>query len=818
MVSPFLPPSHYSVTSFLSLRTLISAHLFTTPQLNMKKFLGKHKDGDNDQLAELSSRESYSRSPCSENNSLNDLKPIFNLGQSGHFTNDLTLNLNPCITNEASLFTDNSTRPGKSLFSSEFSGSTKQSSFGSVPSTRHKRNNIRDSDYGQRLEILEITEDIREDLNQNPQELLADRLHTLWQDMSFVLSQHRTSIINLSTATVNVIDRLKDFISFVDGLSTTKAWSFSAYNNENVSKILKMFLHLYDNLLQDAAFIKLKLMLCKAFNDFNTSLKSLSRAFSGQTPGTILKPHNFAIGINDGKSLANQETIGRIIDKIAKSCMGLNEQNGSFIAPIARGISKDMNVLCLYFGYPTITDNHHRIIHSIQELYEDIHVIVAKNRIEVASLTATPTSSQQPFQAEPRSFVNKFKLPFRVPTDSTKPPMSLSISVETSARISGTMGGFIYPKIDVSKQPHLSSYANLKYAVSCGHVCLDKREDSAEYPYISSPLSVVIGLYKSALLREFQKASNSRDGNLESKTAYGNILLQLDEIFPPKKVKVYDSKTMKEQVEIKNFPKHRFGQIIWGERTLIQASNSKDGKEMTDKRLSDLAIIKVNKILQCDQNYLGDDIPFTEYDPSLMFENLYVREVVNLDRYAKELPLKTVTEVDSVISSPSQNEGESGTNGLPVFKYGSTTKFTKGNLNGIKLVYWLDGAIQSSEFVVNSIENTTAFAAGGDSGSWILSKLEDVKGVPGTKGLGVVGMLHSHDGENRQFGLFTPMTEILDRLEQVTNIKWGVVGVQEKSAEPISAELSEESDFLSDSEGSTYESGVEEQDLASDIE
>lgn len=790
----------------------------------MKKFLGKTKDGDNDQVAELSSRESYGRnvlsgSPASETNSLNDLQPIFNLGKKGHFTNDLTLNLNPCITSDVCLFTDNSTRPGKSLFSSEFSGSTKQSSFGSVPSNRHKRNNIRDSDYGQRLEILEITEDVREDFNQNPQELLADRLHTLWQDMSYVLSQHRTSIINLSTATVNVIDRLKDFVSFVDGLTTTEPWSFSSYNNDDVSKILKIFLHLYDNLLQDEAFIKLKLMLCKAFNDFSTSLKSLSRAFSGQSAGTMLKPHNFAIGVNDGKALANQDTISRIIDKIAKSCMGLNEQNGSFIAPIARGISKDMNVLCLYFGYPTITDNHHRIIHSIQELYEDIHVIVSKNKIEVASLAATPTSSQQAFLAEPRSFLNKFKLPFRVPTDSTKPPMSLSISVETSARVSGTMGGFIYPKIDISKQPQLSSYANLKYAVSCGHVCLDKREDSAEYPYISSPLSVVIGLYKSALLREYQKASTSRGGDLESKIAYGNILLQLDEFFPPKKVKVYDSKTLKEQVETKNFPKHRFGQIIWGERTLIQASNLKDGKEMTDKRLSDLAIIKVNKILKCDQNYLGDDIPFTEYDPSLMFENLYVREVVNLVRHAKELSLKTVTEVDSVLSSSSQqNEGRTNTNGLPVFKYGSTTKFTKGNLNGIKLVYWLDGAIQSSEFVVNSIENTTAFAAGGDSGSWILSKLEDVKGVPGVKGLGVVGMLHSHDGENRQFGLFTPMTEILERLEQVTNIQWGVVGVQEKSDETISIEVSEESDCLSDSDGSAYESGVEEQSLSSDVE
>ncbi|RKP32502.1 peptidase S64 [Metschnikowia bicuspidata] len=767
----------------------------------MKKFRAKHRDGQPDPGPV------FSALPPSESNWLRDLQPMFNLGAKSHFTNDLSLNLNPCITTGASLFTDNSTRCGKSVFSSEFSSSTLQSSVGTAPSARKRV--IRDSDYGQRLEILEITEDFRDDVSQNPQDLIAYRLHTLWQDMSYVVSQHRTSIINLSTAAINVVHRLKDFVAFLEGLTTAQPWSFSAYNNDDVRRILKMFLHLYDNLLQDDAFMKLKLMLCKAFNDFNASLKSFSRAFSGPDPGTILKPQNFAIGINNGQKLAHQDAITRIIAKIAGSDVGLNEQNGSFIAPIARGISKDMNVLCLYFGYSTLTDNHQRIVNSIQELYEDIHVIVAKNRIGVASTATASSGVQHKFQPDTSSYVKKFKLPFRVPTDPKRPPMSLSISVESSARVSGTMGGFIYPKIDLAKQPHLSSYANLKFAISCGHVCLDKHEDSAEYPYISSPLSVVIGLYKNALLREYQKVSSACGGDLESQAAYGSIYKQLDEMFPKKEVKVYDPKTRKELIEVKNLPKHRFGQIIWGERKHIDDS-TKDGRAMVDKRLSDLAIIKVNKILQCDQNYLGDDVPFSEYDPSLKFENLYVREVVSLKRNAQELPFECVTEIDSVVSLPSHKNVDRTTDGLPVFKYGSTTKFTKGNLNGIKLVYWLDGAVHSSEFVVSSVENTTSFAAGGDSGSWILSKLEDVRGVPGTKGLGVVGMLHSNDGENREFGLFTPMMEILDRLEQVTNIQWGVIGVQEKSEES----MAKTSDF-SDS-GSVYESGVEEQ--VSDID
>ena len=250
---------------------------------------------------------------------------------------------------------------------------------------------------------------------------------------------------------------------------------------------------------------------------------------------------------------------------------------------------------------------------------------------------------------------------------------------------------------------------------------------------------------------------------------------------------------------------------------MIQAKNTKTGKEISDKRLSDLAIIKVNKLLQCDQNYLGDDIAFNEYDPALFFDNLYVRKVINLNRYTKEIDMDNINEVDSVDSVITESEDLYSTNGLPVFKYGSTTKFTKGNLNGIKLVYWLDGAIHSSEFVVNSDDSTTYFAAGGDSGSWILTKLEDVQGSLERKGLGVVGMLHLYDGEFRQFGLFTPMTEILERLEDVTKIKWGVVGVSEKD-ENISATDSESESHLSDSDDSEYESGVEEQAYPPDID
>lgn len=785
----------------------------TSPQVKMKRFLPKQKKEGQRDAAEPQAA-SGNASTCSENDSLHDLRPMFQ-HETSALTNDLLLNTNPSIYAPSSR-TDDSEGASKSLFSSRQSYSTRQSSY---MSSRSKKNTSA-NEMGPALQVFDIPED--KDSEGSPQEALSELLHVLWQDISYIQTQYLNSLLTLSTCVVHIIDCLKDFVAFTDKFESDQEWNFTAYDNSDVRRVLKTYLHLYDNLLKDEAYVRLRLLLCKNFNDFTASLKSSSRrTVSGQN---IAKPQNFAIGANDGRPLPRQEAISRIIGRIASSSTYIQEQNGSFIAPIARGTSKDMNVLCLYFGYPNPSENHNSVISNINELYDDVHVLIAKNKIEFASTAASSSSAQLPESLVPASFapnVPRFKLPFRVPSDSTSPPLSLSVSTESARRVSGTIGGFIYPKIDIQKQPHLSSYAKSKFAISCGHVCLDKREEIVDYPYVSSPSSVLIGLYKQALQDQYQKCvRNEGDQSmLDSKVAYSSVLNQLDEMFPVGKVKTLDPKTKQEKVETRNFPKHRFGQIIWGERTLIQAKRTKDGRQLKEKRLSDLAIIKVNKLLKCDQNYLGDDIAFNEYDPSLIFENLYVRKIILLGRLARDIS-ENLNEVDSMASTQSMDsDGNVTHRGLPVFKYGSTTKFTKGFLNGIKLVYWLDGAIHSSEFVVNSCENTTAFAAGGDSGSWILTKLENVKGLAKKEGLGVVGMLHSYDGEFRQFGLFTPMTEILDRLAEVTKIQWGVVGVQEKGGEIISNYSDSGSELSSDSEDdSEYEDGLEEQTKALQID
>lgn len=821
----------------------------------MKRFLNRSRkpenkeegttDTDGQQFTDLHPVVSATKSTSTleSQDSIHKLQPIFSSQKEGlssrrnsgeapkfSFTNDANLNLNPSILNTKdlhSLMTADSDYRGNSMYSqSRKTSSTKQSSYMSKLSQKGSGtfSGYRGSEYGQPLQILEIPEESKED--QNIAETIAEKLHELSEDISFSMNQYNSSIINLTTTVINTIDCFKKFVAFVDqyeATSESESWNINTYNNADLRKVMKVFLNFYDNLLKDDVYIKLKLLLVKNFNDFAATLSSNTNGKTIQKQN-IIKPQNFAIGVNEGQSLPNEDIIEKIMKKIASTSISVHEQNGSFIAPIARGISDQLNILCLYFGYPNPNEYHLNLVQSLQDLYSDIHVIVLKNQIDLAASAqaSTPVPTFKPPSSLPpniaseqvKNTIRKFKLPFRNPTDGTIPPISLSLSVENSTRISGTMGGFIYPRIDLKKQPHLESYTNSKFALSCGHVCLDNKDDNMDYPHVSAPLSVLISLYKQALTTQYRKFANqSNVAMIEEKVAYGAVLNQLNEIFPLKKVKVSNSKT--EEYEIRNLPKHRFGQIIWGERTLINQKKNKKDEEIENK-LSDLAIIKVNKNIQCNQNFLGDDIAFNEYDPALMFDNLYVRAIINLRREYNELD---IDEVDSTSDNTNYR-------GLPVFKYGSTTKYTKGSLNGIKLVYWLDGAIHSSEFIINSLENNTAFAAGGDSGSWILAKLEDCSAESKSKGLGVLGMLHSYDGEHKQFGLFTPMCEILDRLETVTNIKWGVVGVPDKDDMNITMEgtdsetssNNEDGVSSSDSDGSDddseYASGVEDLDGA----
>lgn len=685
-----------------------------------------------------------------------------------------------------------------SLFSDNRTASTNPSSWNSrdgFSSSSSNKNKVSESE--QFLQILSIPEEPQDVLQAD--QVIVGKVRQLQEDMIFLMSQYDNSLINLSTLVVSTVDCLKEFISFATDLHrrTASEWHVSSFNNANVRHLLKIYLNLHDNLLKDEAYTKLKILLIRNFHDFSLTLDT---DYTSTQTGHIMKPQNYPIG-EDGLILPNEDLLRNIIHNISVSTKLVKEQNGSFIAPISRGISKNMRILCLYFGYKQPSDYHYKMAKNLSGLYDDIHVSVQKNWIETAATdcSSVPMSGQNEL-SRMTQHVTKFKLPFRIPANPLQPPISLSLSVENSNRISGTLGGYIYPKINPKRHPHLQHYSHSKFAISCGHVCLTNSKSKDDYPYVSCPLAVLISLYKRALQTQYKnlEGENSGISSLDARAAYMTVLKQLDQMFPIKEVPSSDSLLY----EKKNLPKQSFGQIVWGERTLIDTNvTDRDGE--FEKRLSDLAIIKVNKNLKCSQNYLGDDISFNEFDPGLILDNLYVRSVINLQRNVNEVNLN---EVDSNASSNSNHVG------LEVFKYGSTTRYTKGTLNGIKLVYWLDGAIQSSEFVIGSKDNNTAFASGGDSGAWILAKQENIGDGVKRKGLGVLGMLHSFDGEQKQFGLFTPMSEILDRLEVVTGIRWGVVGVHEKQANGFNdvEEMIEDSDFNS------YESSDNDFDIDQD--
>ncbi|RLV92351.1 SPS-sensor serine protease component SSY5 [Spathaspora sp. JA1] len=703
-------------------------------------------------------------------------KPIFQRTNNV----DMNLNVNPTIANKNNSdddFSLDTTMNDYSLFTgTKKSFSTKQSSYMSSGSTGGGVGSSK-KEFGTTLHTLNmVSEETDETTTTTPSQIVSDGLVTLVEDVSFVVNQFNHGIINLTTCVINTIDCFKRFIAQVGELDKRIAsWKFTSENNKCVRQIIRYYLNFYDNLLKDEAYIKLKLLLVKHFNDFAGCLDSSNDRITNE----MIKPKNYAIGY-DGIKLPNQDLLERIIEKISKSSSNLSikEQSGSFLAPITRGITQELSILCLYFGYPEPNDYHFQFIQSLYELYDDIHMMIIKNKIELAATAKTETMPVPPTAVAPPPSSTKFKIPFRIPTDITQPPMSMSISLENSLRTSGTLGGYIYPIINIQTHPELSYYAHSQFAITCGHVCLDGNKST--YPHVSVPSSVLISMYKNALSVQYTRSDS------EAKVAYGSILSQLDQLFPVKKVNP--------QLQ-RNLPSLRFGQIIWGERTLIENNQMINGiSDLAEKRLSDLAIVKINKKLSC-RNFLGDDVSFNEFDPGLMFDNLYIRKVINLSRYVPKNIPTTTTDVDSTISD---HPAEKSHHGISVFKYGSTTKYTRGNLNGIKLVYWQDGAIHSSEFIVNSPDNITPFAAGGDSGSWVLTKLEDLE--QGGKGLGVLGMLHSYDGEFRQFGLFTPMNEILTRLEEVTNIKWGVVGCEEKSDDIESSSSDHDSDTESESE------------------
>lgn len=622
-------------------------------------------------------------------------------------------------------------------------------------------------------------------------EFIKNQLKILSGALYNIVYQISQSVINLTKASISITELMINTCTVIRSnrnLYNLTENQFNTINCIGLRKLIKNILHIVDNLLNVDVYNKSKALIIKNLYDLLVLIKVIPNKYDEITNFIAeMSPKLYPIG-STKKDVPHLDKVNKLMNTFLDKSELLSDQEGSFVAPVLRGFaSPELSIVTFMFGFPEISKEHLDVIKFFSTQTTDFHYLVHKNSIK-------PCSGL------------KLKSPFRtINEDQEYIPISMSVSANNATITSGTLGGYLYPKVPPNcTNGKLLKYKGQVFGLTCAHVVLSNGAEDREnnHPNVSTPSPVLINLYKNALIAELSTHSNTT----AEYHVFSDAIKAIDDEYPQQKM-IINSKKVK-----RNLPPESLGNIIWGERLI------------TDNKLSDLAIIKVNERMKRKKfvNYLGDDMQLSQYDPSLILSNLSIR---------------------STVSFKPRKNGLLNTANLKVFKLGSTTGFTCGKLNGMKMIYWSDGSLRSNEFVINNHENgkSEMFANGGDSGAFILSKLSDVNnirniaegeeddwedenkynsiGTDGEKnedmrksltsfiesfipvgkrmnarkekikkpksmeenGLGVLGMLHSYDGEFKQFGLFTPIDDILDRLESVTNIKWGVVGCGEES-------------------------------------
>ncbi|XDT41083.1 Peptidase family S64 [Nakaseomyces glabratus] len=535
----------------------------------------------------------------------------------------------------------------------------------------------------------------------NESHYLVKAIKNLENNLLDLMDDVHQNVTNISRAVICATEYFKNFIQETSLPSLTNGtvnYRVKMESCPSVRGITKIIFHFYDNLLNTEAYSNSRSILFRRYLSFLKKIEIQQDTTERDAQAMVL-PSLKIFPIDDSCNLPHKDRIYEIMEDIIKSDTKLlSEDEGSFIAAVLRGVEKDASILSIVFGLPTIRQEHQEMIKALYGLFPDVHFYCIQDYIKPAATIAIMpelkgTQQLNNINKEEQSY--RFSPPYRTLENGNTPPISLSISTQNSLKMSGTLGGYVYPQVDSDSK--LAQYAGATFAITCAHVVLAESQD---YPEVAVPSRVLQKSYHKTLLEE---SSRYPQGSKEQR-AFADEALQVE-------------RSMKLQNQ------EKFGQVVWGERSII------------NQRLSDFAIIKVNPSMDC-KNFLGNNLAQVP-DPTLKFENVYVK--------------KKIMKIQP---------------GTKVFKIGASTGYTTGVVNAVKLIYWADGKLQSSEFIVSSPQ--PLFASGGDSGAWILTKLED------RVGLGVLGMLHSYDGERKQFGLFTPIGDILERLHTVTGIYWDI--------------------------------------------
>lgn len=648
---------------------------------------------------------SYGKStPLNGGNTYNDLgKPLrvvdttkqqFNLGTVEEDTTSLSnegTNIIPSNNNTNNSTNNNNTNSSNENLPSTIPSSTMRQDI--IPSTTTEHDSTRHvaptSFVSSNKDCFSLPE-----LNQTKTSPFQHHLYNLETNLIELVDDIHQNVINISKAVIQAVEYFKDF-SLMD--ENTMIPNISTENSQSLRHITKIVFHFLDNLLISEGFANSRSILLKRYMQFLSKLNI--QVFDDTIPMTKTLPYvkNFCI---DSKSiLPNTDKLETIINELLNSDGDIiSDQEGSFIAPIKRGLCPRASILSIVFGIPNLQQEHYEMIKVMYSLFPDIHMYIIKDSIQPCAAkvgNALPQAFNELMSSHNIDDIPEFSPPYTVAETPLQPPISMSISANGNSKMTGTLGGYLFPQIDSNSK--LSQFAGSSFAITSAHVVLSESQD---YPHVSVPSTVLQTTYIKTLLNEGKRYPKNSKENLaflkEAQKVENNIKWQND---------------------------NKFGQVVWGERSII------------NQRLSDFAIIKINSNYKVE-NCLGNKLNFVK-DPTLKFQNTYVKK--------KFMKLNA---------------------GLNVFKIGASSNYTSGQINGTRLVYWADGKLQTSEFVVAS--PLPLFATAGDSGSWILAKSEDYLG------LGVVGMLHSYDGSQQQFGLFTPIGDILERLHDVTGVQWDI--------------------------------------------
>ncbi|GME80569.1 unnamed protein product [Ambrosiozyma monospora] len=540
-------------------------------------------------------------------------------------------------------------------------------------------------------------------------EFIHRHLKILSTSIDNILIQVSQSVLNLTKASINISESIKNAnksISAHKYIQLLPSYSISTVSCFGLRSLIKNILYLIDNLLVSNVYDNSKALVLRNLHDLLLKIKLVepSSTYGIENYVSLMSPRLFPIGATYA-DFPEQDKIPKVMSiLIGKSKEALlSDQEGSFVAPVLRGfLNENLSIITFIFGFPELTKEHHDIINYFSSTSPDLHFLAQKNSIQVASASVSsasiprstvsrPTSAsinqqqqhiqQQAQNQAPRSRRIKFKAPFRTLESSDYVPISMSLGCNNSTTLSGTLGGYIYPKISKDTiNPKLKKYANSTFGITCAHVVLNEEtvadtSNGESYPFVSVPSPALINMYKNALSAERLKYKVTS----EEFKAYDGVVKRIDELYPVTEVKV------RRKPAKRNLPPNSFGQIVWGERVI------------NSDKLSDIAIIKIldggnsgsysknKKYL----NYLGDDLNLEQFDPALMFSNLYVKRTLSLK---------------------DKKNGLLNFSDLEVFKVGSTTNYTNGRLNGVKMIYWSDGSLKTSEFIVSS-------ACSGDSSS-----------------------------------------------------------------------------------------------------